>query len=725
METGVAEAIRKNSFTGVHDRRGIGETFLWWCVVFVVFLGVLRCNASEVSGWNLIQASQVRTLGDNLPAERVAPGHFRLKVDLGVLKEARAGWDFDVGMDLRNKGGIAFDFRCSDVLQCSSFIVYLKSGEGWYYAKFAPEVDGEWRRIVLRKSAFTGTEGKIVGWHDIRAMRICGSKAGVSKAEFEIANLSLVDLENPQICVVRCDSCTLVDKHRSEWANFGKFSAITARAFETTGMRVNEVSDLEIEHGDVKGARLLILPYNPELPKKALTVLAKFVDAGGKVLTCHSIDVDVRRLLGVDWKWYQTRKWRSSSETPVKVKNGFCLDHVWRYESDESFRQACGVLAQVSPEWKDTLDSAKSRIESRRRDESAWINKMPTKQKEWRAIWCHTERGLKDYGWDRSVKMLKDNGFNVLFPNLAWGGVAFYPSSVAPVHSSVAQEGDAFKACIEACRKYDVECHVWKVCWRGGNKSDKRFFERLLSEGRVQVNDKGEPQKMWMCPSHPENLRLEIETFVEIAKMRPDGIHFDYIRYPDARHCFCGGCRDRFEKGIGRKVAKWPSDVARKGAILNKEWNKFRQDNITALVKGVSNRVRTECPGVKISAAVFQGHETTPETIAQNWVDWCKKGYLDFVCPMNYYVNSDLFFEKLVRSQCKAIEGSGVKLYPGLGLSCWREPADDAITMARQIKIVRDIGLDGFVVFSFDARAENVLPVLGDGPMRPYGENRE
>jgi hypothetical protein len=85
---------------------------------------------------------------------------------------------------------------------------------------------------------------------------------------------------------------------------------------------------------------------------------------------------------------------------------------------------------------------------------------------------------------------------------------------------------------------------------------------------------------------------------------------------------------------------------------------------------------------------------------------------------MNYYGGSDLAFKGLVNVQIKALDGCGTKIRPGLGLSCWKDLSRDAVTMARQIMIVREAGLDGFSVFNFDSRAERVLPKIHMGPAK-------
>jgi hypothetical protein len=159
----------------------------------------------------------------------------------------------------------------------------------------------------------------------------------------------------------------------------------------------------------------------------------------------------------LDYKKYQKRKWQSSCETPSKEKGGFYLQHVWRYTIDESARQAYNLLIQVNPSWKKLLDAAKKKNDDAVRKDIEWIAGLPSKKNEWRAFWCHSARGLgKGHNWDSSIKFLKENGFNVIIPNLAWGGVSFYKSSVLSQHPSVEKEGDAYNECIEACKKYCI-----------------------------------------------------------------------------------------------------------------------------------------------------------------------------------------------------------------------------------------------------------------------------
>ena len=300
---------------------------------------------------------------------------------------------------------------------------------------------------------------------------------------------------------------------------------------------------------------------------------------------------------------------------------------------------------------------------------------------------------------------------------MAWAGAAFYPSKVLPVSPTVARSGDQLAACLAACRAHGVECHVWNVCWNLGHHASKKHVAAMASAGRTQVRFDGTKRDGWLCPSHPDNLAMEIRSFAELARKGVDGIHFDYIRYPDDSHCFCPGCRARFEARYGLSLTNWPEQV-RLDPSIKAQWREFRITNITALVRGVSTLVRKESPGVKISAAVFQNPATNPSAIGQDWADWCRAGYLDFVCPMNYSYDSPVAYKGTVFAQMRALDGSKALMRPGIGLSCWQDRSRDIRMAVGEILAVREAGLDGFCIFNLDARAEHLLPVLHSGVAR-------
>jgi uncharacterized lipoprotein YddW (UPF0748 family) len=355
--------------------------------------------------------------------------------------------------------------------------------------------------------------------------------------------------------------------------------------------------------------------------------------------------------------------------------------------------------------WHESLKASGEAEAAARR---AWFLTRKPRASEHRAFWCHSAFGLPGKNWDDSIRFLKENGFTAIQPNMLWGGIAYYPSKVLPVYEALAERGDQVEQCVTACRKYGVACHVWKVNWNMSSRAPKGFVERMVREGRVQKLFNGEVKDNWLCPSHPENQNLEVASMVELVRMyKVDGVHFDYIRYPDGDSCFCDGCRARFEAKLGRRVAQWPQDT-RKDEEIQSAWLDFRRAGIDTVVRRVAQEARAIRPSVQISAAVFRNLQLDRDNVGQDWGMWCAQGWLDFVCPMDY-IESNVAFRNVVSMQ-KAFVGK-VPLYPGIGLSCWKDPKD-AVKLAEQIEVTRELGLSGFTVFDYDANAEAVLPWL-------------
>lgn len=326
---------------------------------------------------------------------------------------------------------------------------------------------------------------------------------------------------------------------------------------------------------------------------------------------------------------------------------------------------------------------------------------------EFRAVWNHSGTGAFS-DWEKSMKNLADGGFNAVVPNMWWAGRAHYKSEYLPLSKTYQQQGDQIVACLAAAKKYGIEVHPWKVNWNLSG-APKEFVEKMHSEGRTQVSPSGKPMD-WLCPSHPLNYELELKTMVEVAeKYDVDGVHFDYIRYPGRKGCYCDGCRRRFEKTIGNRVENWPDDVT--NGKLSDAYTDFRCAQITRLVKATAEQVRRIKPYCKISAAVFSSYPSCRVGVGQDWVKWVKEGYLDFVCPMDY-IKADHAFAQRVSTQMRQIAGR-IPFYPGIGVTLrYTKTGEEAIS---QIELAREAGADGFIIFNYsDGLAEHCVPALGE-----------
>ena len=326
---------------------------------------------------------------------------------------------------------------------------------------------------------------------------------------------------------------------------------------------------------------------------------------------------------------------------------------------------------------------------------------------EGRAWWNHSGTGPYPGDWERACAELADAGFNMILPNMLWAGRAHYPSNLLPRSRTFDEYGDQIEQCLAAAKKHGLEVHVWKVN-HNLSGAPKEFVEKMREEGRLQVFISGDSQP-WLCPSHPKNYRLEVDSMIEVAKMYDvDGLHFDYIRYPGSHSCFCDGCEERFQADTGIKVENWPKDCH--SGVHKAAYTQWRCDQISRLVRTVHEEAKQLRPSLQISAAVFGSYPSCRQSVAQDWPEWIKAGWLDFVCPMDY-TNSDPAFRGLVENQLNLIDGR-IPMYPGIGATASRCSLS-ADRVAGQILHARQLGAAGFTIFNLsESTARDILPGL-------------
>lgn len=412
-----------------------------------------------------------------------------------------------------------------------------------------------------------------------------------------------------------------------------------------------------------------------------------------------------------------------------------CIDRIGRFGPYKDYESAAKNLRQHSTFTAPDLDMASGlytrttlaleqekyheAIDLAEKTHKALLHAYCVAQKpltgEHRAFWCHSAFGLAGMSWDQAIEQLSYHGFTAILPNMLWAGAAYYPSDVLPLASDLKEQGDQIAQCLTACKKFGVECHVWKVNYNMGWRAPKSFMQQMKKQGRTQVSFDGKDNDRWLCPSHPENQKLEIESMLEVArKYDVHGLHFDYIRYPGRQGCFCKGCQERFESAINQKVKKWPADI-RNDDSLHEKWLDFRRQQITTVVAAVAQRGRKIRPNLKISAAVFNNWPIHRDQVGQDWKLWCEKGCLDFVCPMDY-TPSNSHFQRMIEQQLTW--AGNVPCYPGIGLSTWSDRTD-IVKLIDQINITRKLKTGGFTIFNYSPNeARDILPLLGKGITR-------
>lgn len=366
------------------------------------------------------------------------------------------------------------------------------------------------------------------------------------------------------------------------------------------------------------------------------------------------------------------------------------------------------LAAQATTNFSQAIFAAHS---ARAHLKQAYLLSLKPVTPEFRAFWEHDATGPYPGNWAAGVAALATNQFNAVFPNMLWGGLAHYDSAYLPHSAEFNQYGDQITACVNAARARGLQVHVWKVNWNLAG-APQTFINDLRAANRTQVSRTGDPID-WLCPSHPDNFALETNAMLEVVRnYEVDGIHFDYIRYPNSDYCYCTGCAVRFQSQTGRTVSNWPADVLAAGS-LRTAFLDWRRAQITRLVAAVFTGTKALKPTVQVSAAVFPNAVSAYDSEGQDWRLWINNGIVDFLCPMDY--TTDVHgFTNLVAQQL-AYAGGRVPIYPGIGAFVLETDA----TLA-QIQATRDWDTHGFIIFELSpGSATSLLPAIGAGATAP------
>ncbi len=328
----------------------------------------------------------------------------------------------------------------------------------------------------------------------------------------------------------------------------------------------------------------------------------------------------------------------------------------------------------------------------------------PAPEGEHRGVWLHVgnDRHPKDV-----MPELKRLGLDMAVLRIAGGTAAFYASQVQPdVQDPLAPEGgDWLAEAVKHAHANGIEIHPYVNNCIVEGRTSKESLGRLRAAGRLQEGPDGRPLN-WFCPSQEINLAAIERPMLEIVRRYDvDGIQYDFIRYPGSQGCFCAKCRARFQQETGKPVADWPNDVI--DGPRRQEWIEFRCERISAIVKRVSTRIREVKPDVRISAAVFADWPRCREDAGQDWVRWCREGWLDVVCPMNYTLDSNAFAAKAAVH--RAALPPHFPVLQGIGIKAGQGTIEDPGHLALHIVLARQTGAAGFLGFCYQPQHTTTL----------------
>ena len=269
---------------------------------------------------------------------------------------------------------------------------------------------------------------------------------------------------------------------------------------------------------------------------------------------------------------------------------------------------------------------------------------------EYRAVWLTT---IENLDWPRKplatpadtvaqkreLVMLLDSlqqlNVNTILLQTRVRGDVIYPSRIEPFsHILTGKEGkdpgyDPLAFAIEECHKRGMQLHAWIVTFPlGKDEHMKRLGSRALSRtnSALCTRYKG---SWYMEPGNPATADYICKIATEItSRYDVDGIHLDYVRYPDRTKGYPDGMLYR-RYGKGLSLADW------------------RRANVTRVVRKVYDAVKSIKPWVRVSCAPLGKYGDLTSYSSYGWnahdavfqeaQEWMRDGIMDILFPMLYF----------------------------------------------------------------------------------------
>lgn len=228
-------------------------------------------------------------------------------------------------------------------------------------------------------------------------------------------------------------------------------------------------------------------------------------------------------------------------------------------------------------------------------------------------------------------ELAQTNINTVLFQARLRGDV-FYKSSIEPWSQhytwseNISREDDPLSFMIRECHKRGIECHAWFVTFPLGTRKQVAKQPQSIANKRPNIC-KTHNGEWYLDPGNPDAQTYILSLVNELVKGYDiDGIHFDYIRYPENANKFPDN--DTFKKyGRGQSLQTW------------------RRENINNLVSNIYDLVKSQKKWVQVSSSPIGKYKsiapdngwTAYTSVHQDAAHWMEAGKHDALYPMMYY----------------------------------------------------------------------------------------
>lgn len=305
---------------------------------------------------------------------------------------------------------------------------------------------------------------------------------------------------------------------------------------------------------------------------------------------------------------------------------------------------------------------------------------------------------------------LKAANFNTVLLQTRLRGDMIYPSSIETFAESLTgytgrNPGyDPLAFAIEECHKRGLELHAWIVTIPAGNTRQVKLLGRNSVVQKNRSMCKLYKGNWYLDPGNPDTKEYLSRIVKEVAsRYDVDGIHFDYIRYPEQAENFPD--KDTFRKyGKGKELKQW------------------RRDNITEIVRRLYTDIKSIKPWIKVSSSPVGKYRDTNRYPSRGWnayhivyqdaQKWLKEGIHDALFPMMYFQGNNFYPFALDWK-----ENSGNRwIVPGLGIYFLSPREQDWALdeVVRQIHFTRQMKLNGQAYFRNRFLLDNTKGILDE-----------
>jgi uncharacterized lipoprotein YddW (UPF0748 family) len=336
------------------------------------------------------------------------------------------------------------------------------------------------------------------------------------------------------------------------------------------------------------------------------------------------------------------------------------------------------------------------------------------------------------------VRRARENGFTDLLVQVRGRGDAYYESAIEPRAEALNRQPadfDPLAMVISEAHQYGIKVHAWINIYlvadldslpvsrdhsiykhpewlmvpRGIGAElydvppdDNAYLDRIIRFSRV---NRRELEGLFVSPANPGVQDNLFNIWMDIAKRyEVDGLHFDYVRYPNPQYDYSRVSIDRFRQEMDKKLARrdrlilaerFRQDPLFYVKRFPEAYAEFQREQVTELVERIYRGVKSVKPDAVISAAVFANEEDAERSRFQDWKTWLRDGALDVICPMAYTPDTEAFKRQVFNALSLA---SGKRVWGGIGAH--KQTAESAV---EKIRVARELGAQGFILFSYDS----------------------